>query len=169
MFYQLHPDTLRPCIIDRESYEKACNGLEDQCRNTTGDFLNACSQLGELYAMDHRYTEARVKLETVLKELSFSANDKLKLWTNLRLGLVYLYQGELEEALIIFEQLEYNSSMELEYVVCFYRGLYEFEIGNYWLSLYYLERAHRKDGIEEVFTQKIHTALHRVRYELKIK
>ena len=169
MFTRIHPHTLRDEIIDQVRYEKEVSELTAICQSEAKDYLKACSKLGELYRLDGRYSDAQTLLKTVLERLYESPNQNLEFLTELRLAIVYQYAGEWENALKLFDKLEYEPLKGLEDFVYQHRGKLEFEMGNFWLAIHYFERAKRLRLEKPELLESTEMAIQRVKKELKLR
>ena len=169
MFTRIHPQTLRDEITDRVTYEKEVSEFTSVSRSEGNDYLKACSKLGELYRLDGRYSDAEALLKSVLESLENSPNQNLEFLTELRLAIVYQYAREWENALTLFDKLEYEPLKGLEDFVYQHRGKLEFEMGNFWLAIHYFERAKRLRLEKPELLESTEMAIQRVKKELKLR
>lgn len=169
MMTRINPHTLRDEIIDRVSFEKEVSEALSVCQSKENDYLVACSKLGELYRLDTKYKDAENVLKSVLYNLEESPNSRLMFLTELRLAIVYHYAADWENALLLFEKLEFEPIEEFESYVYQHRGKLEFDMGNFWMAIHYFERARRLRLDSEELLESTDLAIRRVRGLLKLR
>ncbi|MBL7788302.1 MAG: tetratricopeptide repeat protein [Chitinophagales bacterium] len=108
MYTRINPHTLRDEIVDRTTFEKEVSESLSRCQLRKDNHLSYCSKLGELYRLDGNYQAAEDILKSVLLDLEDSSDEKLVFLTELRLAIVYQYAGDWENALNLFEKLEFE-------------------------------------------------------------
>ena len=169
MFFRNNPNNLRDEIIDRQAYEKELQSCQASCLSKSEDYLSICSKLGELYRIDGQNEEAKRILRSVLTDLGSMPNQKLECLTELRLAITFQYEGDFENSLNLFEKLEYEPIEEFESFVYQHRGKLEFEMGNFWMAIHYLERARRLRLNKPELLESTEIAIHRVKKELRLR